>query len=128
LALLDPALADDRSSLDYATLATAPTVATLSPVLATEDLTPGVTYFWVFDEAGLKALESVLAASGQALFRLAGPDTGEDALFVWDAAGALRVNFVPPVPLRVTPTPEPDTVAGRGSGAKPPAMSRMSIR
>jgi hypothetical protein len=128
LELLDPALADDWPSLNYATLATAPTVATLSPVLATEDLAPGVTYFWVFDEAGLQALESALAESGQALFRLAGPDAGEDTLFVWNAAGVLRINFVPPVPPEGTPAPEPGTVVGRGSGTKTPVGFRTLIR
>ncbi len=128
LALLDPALADDWPSLDYPTLATAPTVATLSPVLATEELAPGVTYFWVFDEAGLKALEFALAESGQALFRLAGPDAGEDALFVWNAAGVLRINLMPPVSPETALTPESDTVAGQGSGAKIPAVPRMLIR
>jgi len=107
LELVDPAAIEGWESLDYTALTTAPAAARLSPVFAAEDLAPGGTQFWVFDDTGLAVLESFLREGGEALFRLSGPVSGEDVLFVWDAAGELRVNFMPAVPLEATPTLTP---------------------
>lgn len=108
LELLDPAVAETWDHLDYATLASAPAIATLAPSFTAEELAAGSTQFWTFDAAGVAALSSSLREAGVALFRLSGAEASAGSgLFVWDAAGTLRVNFVPPAPPEATVTLTP---------------------
>ena len=112
LELVDPAVAETWDRLDYATLATAPVLTTLAPVLTAGEMRPGVTQFWTFDPSGVAALGASLREAGVALFRLRGPTSaGGSGLFVWDAAGTLRVNFRPPAPPEATATSTPVATA-----------------
>lgn len=103
LELLDADLAEGWADASYSEVASPTARVVLVPNYGVDHLSAGSESVWHFGAAGLDVLQSFIRGSGAAILRLRyEPETGlpaaqdpraEDALFVWDASGILRINF-----------------------------------
>ena len=96
LEMLSGDLADGWTDRGYADIATAAARVTLVPDHGVENLGAGVENVWYLDTTGLDILESLVRDVDSAVLRLRyepPAEAADDALFVWQAAGLLRVNF-----------------------------------
>jgi hypothetical protein len=82
---LAPQAAENWSQHTYQTIAQAPYLETLAPVLNPGDLAAGRENFFSFSPAQLQALSEVIARQQPLIFRLDGPLSGADSLFAWDS-------------------------------------------
>jgi hypothetical protein len=82
---LAPQVAENWSQHTYQTIAQAPYLETLAPVLNPGDLAASRENFLTFSPAQLQALTEVIARQQPLVFRLDGPLSGTDSLFAWDS-------------------------------------------
>ncbi len=82
---LAPQAAEDWSQHTYQTIAQAPYLETLAPILNPGDLATSRENFLAFSPTQLQALTEVIARQQPLIFRLDGPLSGADSLFAWDS-------------------------------------------
>lgn len=144
LELLGGDSVEEWAGYSYADLVDAASVVALRPDHGVDNLTPGSESVWHFDTSGLDILESLIRDNDFGVLRLryapapaqpseSGADA-EDALFVWGAAGILRVSFEPAAEptVAVTPTASmpaqtPTTVSPPATPVAPPPGDRQPI-
>ncbi|MFQ5594547.1 MAG: hypothetical protein ACE5HA_10395 [Anaerolineae bacterium] len=127
LEVLSGDLADGWSDRSYADIATATVRVALVPDQGVENLGAGVENVWYLDTAGLDILESLVRDVDSAVLRLRYEppvEAADEGLFVWQAAGLLRVNFEAGTAPVATDTPPAGTATPTESATNtPPAGS-----
>jgi hypothetical protein len=105
---LAPQAAENWSQHTYQTIAQAPYLETLAPLLSPGDLAASRENFFTFSPTQLQTLTEVIARQQPLIFRLDGPLSGADSLFAWDSGyGSASGGALPALILDIS---LPDTI------------------